>query len=94
MDISKFDKADVLVALYNRAKVQGMGIHQAQPDDMTKDQARSILRGGTTDFDYLHGRVMKVNLAGDDLSTWLYDRDNGEGAAEAALAGLAEQAAA
>lgn len=32
-------------------------------------------------FDYLKGRVMKVDLSGDDLNTTLYNRDNGEGAA-------------
>lgn len=33
-------------------------------------------------FDYLHGRVMKVDLAGDTLKTRGYNLDNGEGAAE------------
>jgi len=28
---------------------------------------------------------MKVDLSGDVLKTWLYDRDNGQGAAERAL---------
>jgi hypothetical protein len=31
---------------------------------------------------------MKVNLSGDTLQTDLYDRDNGEGAAEKAIAQL------
>jgi hypothetical protein len=37
-------------------------------------------------FDYLQGRVMKINLAERrDLMVRLYDRDNGEGAAARAL---------
>ena len=37
-------------------------------------------------FDYLKGRVMKVDLSEDDgFEEWLYDRDNGEGAAQSAL---------
>jgi hypothetical protein len=39
-------------------------------------------------FDYLHGRVMKIGLNTDDLEERLYDRDNGQGAAERALASL------
>jgi len=31
---------------------------------------------------------MKVDLSGDELETALYDRDNGQGAAEMALAEL------
>ena len=36
-------------------------------------------------FDYLNGRVMKIDLSEDMLDPWLYDRDNGEGAAARAL---------
>ena len=40
----------------------------------------------TTYFDYLYGRVLKVDLKGDDgFEEWLYDRDNGEGAAQQSL---------
>ncbi|MFH1367054.1 MAG: hypothetical protein ABIH38_03650 [Patescibacteria group bacterium] len=33
-------------------------------------------------FDYLNGRVMKVDLSGDEFDPWGYDRDNGDGEAE------------
>ncbi len=85
MDISKLNKADVLVALYNNARPQGMGFLHYNPQPMTKEAAQALLDDGMTYFDYLHGRVMKVNLEGDDLSTALYNRDNGNGAAERAL---------
>lgn len=88
MDISKFDKADILAALYNRSKVQGLGFINAMPGDMTKDAAQTILDSGQSRFDYLYGRVMKVNLSGPDMNTTGYNRDNGEGAAERVLAAL------
>lgn len=53
---------------------------------MTVEDAQKILEGGQTDFDYLQGRVMKVDLSEDTLDPWLYDRDNGQGAAERAIA--------
>jgi hypothetical protein len=51
-------------------------------------------KAGAIDFDYLKGRVMKVNLTNDTLYTRLYDRDNGPGAARIALAPLLEARAA
>lgn len=42
-------------------------------------------------FDYFKGRVMKVDLTGDVLSTWLYDRDNGAGSALSVLRPLIER---
>ena len=90
MDISKFDKADVLRLLYNNAQVLGMGILQARDGDMTHEEASELLRTETY-FDYVHGRVMKVDLSGDNLDTGLYNRDNGQGAAERALAPLSRK---
>ena len=79
IDISGLDKADLLIALYNGSKQQGMGfLHEPTP--LTKYEANDLLRQ-TSYFDYLRGRVMKVDLAGDTLDPWGYDRDLGEGAA-------------
>lgn len=64
-----------------------MGFLHFDPTPMTTEQAARLLESQTT-FDYLKGRVMKVDLKGDDLSTSLYDRDNGEGAALRALKGI------
>lgn len=85
MDISTLNKANVLVALYNRARTQGMGIIHYTPEDMTIDEAQELLDTGRTYFDYHKGRVMKVDLSGDELDTWLYNRDNGPEAAEIAI---------
>ena len=88
IDISKMNKAEVLAALYNNSKAQGMGFLHYTPDEMTTKEAQALLDRGQTYFDYLQGRVMKVDLSVDNLQTGLYDRDNGQGKAAAALAGL------
>jgi hypothetical protein len=89
IDISKFDKADVLRVLYNNSQPLGIGMLQFTPEDMTKEEAQAFLdareEGKKIYFDYLKGRVLKVDLTGDELDPWLYDRDNGSGAAERAI---------
>lgn len=84
ISLKGMNKAVVLAALYNASKPQGMGFLQYDPTPMTVEQARQLLEQ-CTDFDYLKGRVMKIDLSGDTLNTWGYDRDNGEGAAERAI---------
>jgi hypothetical protein len=84
IDISKMDKAEVLAALYNNSKTQGMGILHYENKPMKIEEARDILKGQTY-FDYLKGRVLKIDLSGDILNTALYNRDNGTNAAEIAL---------
>ncbi|MBA7541333.1 hypothetical protein ES705_33644 [subsurface metagenome] len=79
------DKAEVLAALYNASKPQGMGFFHSDSKPMTSKEAGVLLKQ-TTDFDYVQGRIMKVNLSGDTFDPWLYDRDNGQGAAEEAIA--------
>jgi hypothetical protein len=88
IDIRTLDKAAVLAALYNHSKVQGMGFLHAKPGPMTVDEARSLLANGRVSFDYLYGRVMKVDLSGDSFDPRVYDRDNGAGAAERVLSVL------
>jgi len=85
IDLKGRDKADVLAKLYNASRPLGMGFLHFDPKPMTTKEARTILDGGQTYFDYLKGRVMKVDLSKDTLDPWLYDRDNGQGAAERAI---------
>lgn len=94
MDIKGLDKAEVLAALYNASKPQGMGFLHYKPQDMTRDEAQRILDGLGKDpyIDYLQGRVMKIGLGGDELRTNLYNRDNGPGAAERVIEELIEKA--
>lgn len=84
IDISKLKKTDVLIALYHYAKPQGMGFLHYDPRGMRPDEAEALLKEGTY-FDYLGGRVMKVDLSGNEFNPALYDRDNGEGAAQHAI---------
>lgn len=85
--IKGLSKAKVLAALYNRANPQGMGFLQYDPSPMTEEEAQKILDNMDPKygiyFDYLKGRVMKVNLTSDvEFEERLYDRDNGLGAAQ------------
>ena len=87
MNIEGLDKAEVLAALYNGTRQQGMGFMQERgAEGMSVEQARKELADNKRAyFDYLHGRVMKIDLSSDELDTWLYNRDNGHGAAEAII---------
>lgn len=89
MKIEGLNKAEVLAALYNNAKVQGMGFLQADNKQMTTEEAKTILdESDDKYFDYLKGRVMKIRIAGDEINTRLYNRDNGDGAAERVIGKL------
>lgn len=89
IDITGKDKAAVLAALYNASRPLGMGILAYDPIPMTTEEAQALIGGCDPNFalyfDYLKGRVMKVDLTDDTLNPALYDRDNGEGAALKAL---------
>lgn len=87
ISLKGLNKAAVLAALYNASKPQGLGFLHYDSTPMTKREAKKLLKH-QTDFDYLNGRVMKVNLDGDTLDPWGYDRDNGSGSAKAALDSL------
>ncbi|WP_155300683.1 hypothetical protein [Deinococcus kurensis] len=81
------DRAAVLAALYAGASpggAQSMGWMQWSPGGLTLEQARELLARGT-DFDYVSGRALKVDLGGAALDPWLYDREYGAGAARRAL---------
>ena len=75
INISKMNKAEVLATLYNNSQPLGMGILHYTPEDMTTDHASELLEI-TDKFDYLKGRVMKINLSSDILHTAAYNRDN------------------
>lgn len=102
VNIEGLSKASVLAALYNRAKPLGLGWLQYDPSEMTTEEAEEILQSykgnkeetylGNIEsprFEYLKGRVMKVNLKSDiEFDEYLYDRDNGQGAAQEAINSL------
>lgn len=89
MNISHLSKAAVLAALYNNSRVQGMGILQRKPGNMTDVEAQELLDANPTKyFDYLYGKVMKIDLSTDELDTHLYNRDLGQNAAEKVISSL------
>lgn len=76
INIKGLNKAKVLQALFNISRLG------AEP--MSLSDAESIIKKQTK-FDYLRGRVMKVDLSGDEFDNRLFDRDNGTNAAQAAI---------
>lgn len=107
VDISGLDKAEVLLALVNSAKMRGRGFagsfSQMIPSllpPMDIAFTREIMLAAERRvacgekprhafyFDYIEGLPIKVDLSGDSFNPRLYDRDNGEGAAERAIAKL------
>lgn len=100
VDITGLEKADVLKALYDASHPLGLGrLDHRSSQPLPLEEARRIITKLRTIwaerlptrwayFDYLQGRVLKVNLTGDEFDETLYDRDNGPGAAEQALASI------
>ena len=85
ISIKGLNKAEVLKTLYNNSKVQGMGFLQATGRDMTTKEAERLLKENSY-FDYLYGKVMKIDLSSDEeFEEWLYDRDNGMGSTSRAI---------
>jgi hypothetical protein len=81
------DKAKVLSCLYNASKQQGMGYLDPRGQNMMSEEEAQKLLSNQTYFDYVYGRVMKIDLSSNIFDPRLYDRDNGENAASLALTG-------
>lgn len=85
ISIKGLNKAKVLAALYNSSKPLGSGFLQYVPGNMSEKEAAELLKEQSY-FDYLKGRIIKVDLSSDEsFDEWLYDRDNGVGAAQNAI---------
>jgi len=91
IDITGLDKAEVLCALYNNARFQGLGYLCFKFGPLNKEEAMTELLHSGYKIDYLHGRVLKINLLGDEFDELLYDRDNSEGQAEKIIKRLREE---
>lgn len=86
LDITGLNKAKIFAALFNAAQPQGLGkLHFIDRKMTEKEAQRTLDEYESKRFDYHEGRVMKINFSGDVLLTDLYDRDNGQGAALAAI---------
>jgi hypothetical protein len=92
INIAGLDKARIIAALYNASFPLGLGLLQPGcGQSMTVEQAEQHAARGLN-FDYLQGRVMKVDLSGDAFDPGLYDRDNGQGAAARVIESLRAKA--
>lgn len=106
ISIKDLNKAAVFAALYNGARhlpQYGTGLLHYNPNPMTVDQASQELKLGDDQkrmfgvgdesmyFDYVRGRVMKIDIGHDEIDPQLYDRDNGPGAAAKAIASIRER---
>lgn len=85
MNVSDLSKARVLAALYNAAKQQGAGFLHFETAPMTEKRARELLGSGKTHYDYLNGRMLKIDLGQDEIDTRVYNQVNGFDAAENAI---------
>jgi hypothetical protein len=89
IDIQGLDKSEVLLALYNDSHPQGLSVLGLPGRVIDLDDCRRALEGRTRlTFDYWNGHILKVDLTGDSFDPDLYDRDCGEGAAQAAISRL------
>jgi hypothetical protein len=90
VDISKVTKEQALAALYNASHPQGIGFINFVPGNMDTSEAKNIIEesGDNLYFDYLKGRVLKVDLSGNEFDPWLFDRDNFDGAAQKAISSI------
>jgi len=87
INIEGLDLADVLVALWEHSHEQGISFLGTYSLGFTKEQARKELERNHGYCDYINGRVIKCDLFPDstEFDSRLYDRDNGEGAAQKAI---------
>lgn len=91
VSISGLDKADVLRSLFNNSHPQGLGKYNPRSmSDMSIERAREYT-ATTLKFDYVDGRILKVDISKNELDTRLYDRDNGENAGLNAIQSLIQR---
>lgn len=98
VNIAGLDKSEVLVALWQASKTQGRGFLEfLGSGELTLEQAKREIESrkytgfdgkDSIYFDYLNGKIMKVDLGQDAFDSSLYDRDNGDGAAQQAIDNL------
>lgn len=99
LTITELNAPSVVAALYNKSSRQGLGMFMPEGVAMSEEAAKEELRGHDfyinrgAYFDYLNGRVMKVEIViGQALDFRLYDRDNGPGAGARAVKAIGKMA--
>ena len=93
VSIAGLDKAEVIAALYNAFHAQGMGWLHYDATPMTAQKGAQLIaqQGDDLYFDYLSGRVIKVDLNGDEFDPRLYDRDHYPGAAQKVINSIVDR---
>ena len=81
IDISKKNKAALLVALYNNSLPAGIVFNYSNHPKMTIQDAEKLL-SKTKCFDYVNGHVLFIDFNSDTYDTRLYNITNGYYAAE------------
>ena len=96
IDITLLPKAEILKALHDGTQSLGFGELHDLGRDMTIREAEDIIdkytKGGYgLRFDYVAGRPLKVDIAGDSFNEELYDRDASPGQAQRVINRLYEK---
>lgn len=98
IDISGLNKKELVKELHKNARPREFDIIQRELGsfkpglgDLSDEEAEAAVHQGK--LDYLKGRAMKIEISGDKLlDAWLYNREHGEGAAEAIVQRLRNKA--
>lgn len=90
VNIKGLSKAEVLLYLWKGSHAQGISILGRSGDFTIEDAKKAIEENPCLYFDYVNGRVIKCNLAGDEFDDRLYDHDCGHGRAEEVINCLKE----
>ena len=85
--IEGLTREQALCALFNAAKPQGLGKLHYRPEHRLDEVHAGLILCMSDYVDYLEGRVIKTEfpVRAETLDVTLYNRDNGEGAAEQAI---------
>jgi hypothetical protein len=89
IDITGIPKGKVFATLYNHATVKSLHFLKITSKEITQEEADTLLEKQTY-FDYINGRVIKMDFSTNSLDTRLYNRDNGPDAAEKVISALVE----
>jgi len=98
VDIKGLDRGEIVAAFFNAAMPKGLGFVKVTDNQISAKQGRALLeahkneRTGHTYFDYVEGRLLKLDFdETDQLWVDLYDRDNGNGLGAEIIAELRRQ---
>ncbi len=89
VSFENLEKAMVLAALYNGAKPSSTDIASYDPEPMTVAEGKE-LTFKRNHFDYIKGRILLIIFTENTFNSKLYNKHNGENAAESIIESLKE----